>query len=94
MEMSPSRSQAVWVLKEWCTSDCAGREFPAVRSYAKYLRGKDTGEGCLLVPISTSELWDGIQEGEHSDRDVCCRLGGEPALIRSNITPFLSTPTS
>lgn len=31
------------------------------------------------VPISVPELLDGNQEGAHSNRDVCCRVGGEPA---------------
>lgn len=64
---------------------------------AKYLIGKATAappkRAGFPVPIPTSELWDANQEGVHSNRDVCCRVGGEPALIRSKINPFLSTPT-
>lgn len=68
------------------------------RGCAKYLIGKATAappEGAVfLAPISTSELRDGNQEGVHGNRDVCCRVGGEPALIRSKVNLLLSTPTS
>lgn len=65
--------------------------------YAKFLTGKGAAapleRAVCRVPIPTAELRDGNQEGVRRNRDVCCRVGGEPALIRSKINAFLSTPT-